>query len=162
MFLVIPFIPCSHIFGVGFVLAERLLYLPSIGFCVLIAYGFEHIRRIKYLVSYSYITGFLFHTLLFVLMLRTLERSIEFQNNTRLFRSAIRVVPNNARMFYNLAKLEDEKGNYLTAIKYNLRANKLKPNDVRTLVNLGNSFRHFGEVEGAIKWHQKATQIEYV
>ena len=42
LFLVIPFLPASNLlFGVGFVVAERILYLPSMGFAVLVAQGFQ-------------------------------------------------------------------------------------------------------------------------
>ena len=35
-FLIIPFLPASNLFlRVGFVIAERVLYLPSVGFCIL-------------------------------------------------------------------------------------------------------------------------------
>ncbi len=40
--LIMPFIPASNIFfPVGFVVAERILYTPSMGFCMLVALGFE-------------------------------------------------------------------------------------------------------------------------
>lgn len=40
--IVLPFIPASNLFfPVGFVVAERVLYVPSMGFCVLVAYGFK-------------------------------------------------------------------------------------------------------------------------
>ncbi|KAK7598338.1 hypothetical protein V9T40_006573 [Parthenolecanium corni] len=39
--LVFPFLPASNLFfPVGFVVAERVLYMPSMGFCMLVAYGF--------------------------------------------------------------------------------------------------------------------------
>lgn len=38
--LVVPFLPASGIVKVGFVIAERLLYIPSMGFCTLIAIGY--------------------------------------------------------------------------------------------------------------------------
>lgn len=38
--LVIPFLPASNVFiRVGFVIAERALYLPSAGYCLLVALG---------------------------------------------------------------------------------------------------------------------------
>ena len=38
--LVIPFLPATNLFfSVGFVVAERILYIPSAGFCLLIAEG---------------------------------------------------------------------------------------------------------------------------
>lgn len=40
--IVLPFIPASNLFfPVGFVVAERVLYVPSMGFCVLVAHGFK-------------------------------------------------------------------------------------------------------------------------
>lgn len=40
--IVIPFLPASNIFyPVGFVIAERILYIPSAGYCLLIVIGFK-------------------------------------------------------------------------------------------------------------------------
>ena len=40
--LALPFLPASNLFfPVGFVVAERVLYLPSMGFCLLVAYGLD-------------------------------------------------------------------------------------------------------------------------
>ena len=44
--LVIPFIPASNLFfPVGFVVAERVLYVPSIGFCMLVTNGLDKIHE---------------------------------------------------------------------------------------------------------------------
>ena len=43
--IALPFIPASNLFfPVGFVVAERILYAPSMGFCMLVALGFETTR----------------------------------------------------------------------------------------------------------------------
>lgn len=43
--LVLPFVPATNLFFyVGFVVAERILYLPSVGFCLCIGIGFDRIR----------------------------------------------------------------------------------------------------------------------
>ncbi len=40
--MILPFLPASNLlFPVGFVLAERVLYLPSVGFCLLVVLGYE-------------------------------------------------------------------------------------------------------------------------
>lgn len=45
-FLVFPFLPASNLFfPVGFVVAERILYVPSMGFCVLVSYGMNIIAN---------------------------------------------------------------------------------------------------------------------
>lgn len=39
-----PFLPASNLFfRVGFVVAERVLYLPSMGFCMLIVIGLKQL-----------------------------------------------------------------------------------------------------------------------
>lgn len=44
--IVLPFIPASNLFfPVGFVVAERVLYVPSMGFCVLVAHGFKLVSQ---------------------------------------------------------------------------------------------------------------------
>jgi len=46
--MVLPFIPASNLFfPVGFVVAERILYTPSMGFCMLVALGFDIISQNK-------------------------------------------------------------------------------------------------------------------
>ena len=43
---IIPFVPAMGIFfRIGFIVAERVLYLPSIGHCVLVAYGVSKLQR---------------------------------------------------------------------------------------------------------------------
>lgn len=38
--IIIPFIPATNLFfPVGFVIAERILYIPSMGFCILVSLG---------------------------------------------------------------------------------------------------------------------------
>lgn len=52
--LCIPFLPASNLFfRVGFVIAERVLYLPSIGYCMLVAIGMDYLfdKTEKKLVS---------------------------------------------------------------------------------------------------------------
>jgi hypothetical protein len=45
-FLVVPFLPASNIFfRVGFVVAERVLYLSSVGSCILVVLGITEVSR---------------------------------------------------------------------------------------------------------------------
>ncbi|KAG8261392.1 Protein O-mannosyl-transferase tmtc3 [Homalodisca vitripennis] len=47
-FLALPFLPASNLFfPVGFVVAERVLYMPSMGFCMLVAYGWQILAEKK-------------------------------------------------------------------------------------------------------------------
>jgi len=46
--LLLPFVPASNLlFPVGFVIAERILYLPSMGYCLLITLGFNGFKMVQ-------------------------------------------------------------------------------------------------------------------
>lgn len=41
---IVPFLPASNLFfRVGFVIAERVLYLPAAGFCILVVTGMREL-----------------------------------------------------------------------------------------------------------------------
>lgn len=92
--------------------------------------------------------------------MRSNERSIDWQTNLKLFKSAIRVCPNNAKIYYNLAQINAAQGNYNESLEYNLIANELKPSSIGTLINLGNAYRHVGNPREALRYHQEVTNIE--
>ena len=44
--IILPFLPATNLFFyVGFVVAEHLLYIPSLGYCLLLAYGFSRVAQ---------------------------------------------------------------------------------------------------------------------
>lgn len=121
--LILPFMPASNIFFyVGFVIGERILYLPSVGFCLLIGLGLERILNIK--SRFQELKGnnrttqgirqFLHHhmktiifsiftTILISMSIRTVKRNLDWRNEESLYQSAVCVNPPKGKMF-NLIK----------------------------------------------------------
>lgn len=113
--LIFPFIPASNIYVyVGFVIAERILYLPSVGFCLLIGLGLERILNVnnkrnqaarnksysmqrikKHFHRRSKIAILsIFATLLVVCMsIRTIKRNLDWRDEESLYKSAVWVNP---------------------------------------------------------------------
>lgn len=100
-FLTLPFLPASNLFFyVGFVVAERLLYLPSVGFCLLVGYGISKLQ------AYSHLHGsktrcvllLAFSVLLVAMSVRTVRRNEDWRDEETLFRSAITVNPPKGKM----------------------------------------------------------------
>lgn len=124
-FLIIPFLPASNLFfRVGFVIAERVLYLPSAGYCMLLTFGFgalsKHTKK-KVLAQSDAVRNqdgrvapaydiycslslpkkwiaAVILGILFINVLRCVIRSGEWRNEEQLFRSALSVCPLNAKV----------------------------------------------------------------
>ncbi|XP_055548512.1 protein O-mannosyl-transferase TMTC4 [Wyeomyia smithii] len=157
--MVIPFLPACGLIRVGFVIAERVLYIPSLGFCFLVAFGFKHlynkakVRWIRRLIG----LGFGFLCLLFVL--RTIQRSAHWTTEHLLFRSALRIVPNNAKVHYNIARLATDHGDRETAFAFYKQAIKLYPEYEAAHMNLGNLYRDIQDYDRALVHLKKAIEF---
>lgn len=89
--LVIPFLPATNVFFyVGFVIAERILYIPSFGFCLLVAIGVESLMKRKTL---RLITKIALSILLMSFSLRTFVRNIDWLSEENLYRAGIAINP---------------------------------------------------------------------
>ncbi|XP_076748886.1 protein O-mannosyl-transferase TMTC1 isoform X2 [Xylocopa sonorina] len=102
MFLVLPFLPASNLFiTVGFVVAERVLYMPSVGWILLIVYGMQiswtAIPRRRSLIT----TGIVL--LLLLGCYKTVLRNRDWTSRETLLRAGLRSLPHNAKMHYNFA-----------------------------------------------------------
>uniref|UniRef100_A0A6P4EDN8 dolichyl-phosphate-mannose--protein mannosyltransferase n=1 Tax=Drosophila rhopaloa TaxID=1041015 RepID=A0A6P4EDN8_DRORH len=111
-FLVLPFLPASNLlFYVGFVMAERVLYLPSVGYCLLFGLGFGSLWR---RVSSSRRSRLMLLCGLGLLLgahgVRTFRRNLDWRDEEQLFRSAISVNPPKA--LANLGSVLSAQGRY--------------------------------------------------
>lgn len=111
--LIIPFLPASNIFfNVGFVLAERILYIPSAGYCLLVVIG---LQKISTRFSLSKTSLLAYAMLIMLLFTRAWVRSNQWRNEKLLFQSALDVCPLNAKVHYNIAKNAADAGNIVLA-----------------------------------------------
>ncbi|XP_052046528.1 protein O-mannosyl-transferase TMTC4 isoform X3 [Apodemus sylvaticus] len=142
---------------VGFVVAERVLYLPSAGYCMLLTFGFgalsRHTKKKKPIAAV--ILG-----ILLINALRCVIRSGEWRSEDRLFRSALSVCPLNAKVHYNIGKNLADQGNQTAAIKYYREAVRLNPKYVHAMNNLGNILKERNELQEAEELLSLAVQIQ--
>ena len=100
----IPFLPASNLFfPVGFVVAERVLYLPSMGFCMLVACGccslLQRARKINFLqTSIKVVIGYL----LLVHSIKTVYRNRDWHSYATFNKAGVKFNPLNAVMLSNL------------------------------------------------------------
>ena len=99
-----PFLPASNLFfPVGFVVAERVLYLPSMGFCLLVGYGFWLLlRRCSRVHSVSWLAKLALGYLLIMHSVKTLSRNRDWLTGMTINKAGVRFNPRHAIMLSNL------------------------------------------------------------
>uniref|UniRef100_A0A8C4SMD5 dolichyl-phosphate-mannose--protein mannosyltransferase n=1 Tax=Erpetoichthys calabaricus TaxID=27687 RepID=A0A8C4SMD5_ERPCA len=157
--LVIPFLPASNLFfRVGFVIAERVLYLSCAGYCIIVTYGISTLcqkcRKYKRLLCTSLLCLFGLN------MIRCIIRSGEWRSEEQLFRSALSVCPLNAKVHYNVGKNLADRGNQTSAIRYYREAIRLNPRYVHAMNNLGNILKERNELSEAEELLSTAVNIQ--
>uniref|UniRef100_A0A3Q3NC65 Protein O-mannosyl-transferase TMTC3 n=1 Tax=Mastacembelus armatus TaxID=205130 RepID=A0A3Q3NC65_9TELE len=142
--IVLPFIPASNLFfPVGFVVAERVLYVPSMGFCVLVAHGFKivsHLKKISWLMI---------GVLLTTHAVKTFNRNWDWESEYTLFTSALKVNKNNAKLWNNVGHALENQNNYARALQYFLQATRVQPDDIGAHMNVGRTYKNLNKSKEA-------------
>lgn len=92
--LAIPFLPATNLFFyVGFVVAERVLYIPSMGFCLLVAVGMRCLYvKLRRKLSRDLVLGCC-AALVLLFGIKTVLRNRDWRNEEMLYKSGISVNP---------------------------------------------------------------------
>ncbi|XP_061617506.1 protein O-mannosyl-transferase TMTC1 isoform X1 [Phyllopteryx taeniolatus] len=156
LFLVFPFIPASNLFfRVGFVVAERVLYMPSMGYCILVVHG---LSRLFSLVG-RWGTTILSASMLLLLLLfswKTVQQNQVWLSREALFSSGIWTLPHNAKVHYNYANFLKDSTRHQEAIYHYSIALRLYPRHASALNNLG-TLTH--DPEEAERYYRRALDI---
>ncbi len=149
---------------IGTIMAERLLYLPSAGFCLVLASAMTR--------AAAYVTGeersrraaapsrrLLWIAASVVVVLyaaRTWTRNEVWTDPLRFFTAMVADAPRSARSHRELAAVLAERGRFDDARQEFERSLAIKPHDAATLYNLGNALLQAGRVDDAIASYDAA------
>ena len=158
--LIVPFLPSSNIFlRVGFVLAERVLYIPSIGLCICTPFGFVlFLNKLKIPRIFS----LCIFIIVILFSLKTYQRNKVWLSRESLFVSGIRDMPNNAKMHYNYANFLRDNSRTSEAISHYRQAVGMWPshasshNNLGTLLEGDEAISHFKSAIAAKPTHSSA------
>ncbi|KAI4887485.1 hypothetical protein NFI96_017745 [Prochilodus magdalenae] len=134
--LALPFLPASNLFFyVGFVVAERVLYIPSMGFCLLVTLGLRSLcvrvrRKSSRVLLFSCAAG-----VVLLYSLRTVCRNQDWQSEEMLYKSGITINP--AKAWGNLGNVLKNQGNMAEAEEAYRNALYYRGNMADMLYNLG-------------------------
>lgn len=151
-FLALPFLPATNlIFYVGFVVAERVLYLPSAGLCLLLGMGCAKIWDTrKY--RCCFVVGLVVLCVCFAA--KTLTRNGDWVNEEALYRSAVTINPPKA--FGNLGSVLSTQGRVVEAEQAFRKALFHRPNMADVHYNLGVLLQGKHQLDDAIQSYQRA------
>ncbi|XP_064510706.1 protein O-mannosyl-transferase TMTC1 isoform X1 [Pseudopipra pipra] len=155
LFLVFPFIPASNLFfRVGFVVAERVLYMPSMGYCILFVHGLKKLST--WLNKWRITVLTLFALLLLLFSWKTVKQNEIWLSRESLFSSGVKTLPHNAKVHYNYANFLKDQGRNIEAIYHYKTALKLYPRHASALNNLGTLTK---DVVEAKDYYRRALQL---
>ena len=150
---IVPFLPASNLFfPVGFVVAERVLYLPSMGFCMLVAYGAYSIHKSASSPILRTLIKLSMCSLLLVMAAHTVYRNRVWESNLTLYTSGVRCNPQNGVMLTNLGIEHGRLKNFSFAERLYRRSIQVAPNHSRGYSNLG----------GLLEAHKRYEEAEKV
>ena len=151
--LILPFLPATNLFFyVGFVLAERVLYIPSLGYCLLLAISLENLSRFnRRCVRFGTLIMLGFFTL------KTLSRNQDWRNEESLFSSGISINP--AKSWSNYGNILDGAGNQAGAELAFKQALIHRNNMADTHYNLGTLLQNQGRIQESIPCYKAAIRF---
>ncbi|CAB0009508.1 unnamed protein product [Nesidiocoris tenuis] len=155
-FTILPFLPASNIFfPVGFVVAERVLYLPSMGFCMLISYGWYHLYTNRFRkIAWAGLT-----LLVLIHGCKTYRRNWDWENEYSLFMAGLRVNQQNAKLFNNVGHALESQGRYLEALQFFNKAVSVQEDDIGAYINVGRTYNHLNMYKEAEEAYLKAKSL---
>jgi Flp pilus assembly protein TadD len=151
--LLIAWLPVSNVlFSIGTPMNERLMYLPMIGFGILVAVGFGRLEE-AVPVCPPWLVAAVVCTLFAV---RTTIRNADWQDDLSLFRAASRVSPNSAKAFFNLGNALRDAGNDAGALDAYARALAIYPAYAEVHYNRGVLYQDQKRPKLAVSAYRKA------
>lgn len=146
-------LPVSHFIPIAEVMAERLLYLPSVFFCVWLVHVLLNLNRPRV---------FMFVSLFFVCTYTALafDHATNFTSSERLWSEMVKQDPTNPKFQFNLGVTLSKQHRCKEAMLYFKKALEIQPLYVRVFLPLGKCHLLLGNVEGAGKVFSQALKVD--
>jgi tetratricopeptide (TPR) repeat protein len=157
MFLLSFLIVSNWVRPIGTIMAERLLYFPSLGFTCALAYllcvGLDRARQ-RLVSSIAAIV------LIGAYALRTAQRNLDWRDHYSLFSSTARVSPKSYLAQGNYATiLLYERNDVRGAIEHALKAARIRPDDPAAQFTLGEAYRRSGDLGRAAEAFSRVARL---
>lgn len=139
--------------------AERYLYIPIFGFCLVISVIIGDLfGRISYSKSGAIKISVILIVVVFYSMI-TINRNKDWKDSYSLWTKTLEVEPNSVRAHGNLARVYQEKGLIEASMREVKKTIELNPKGFKAYYNLGVILAEQGFIEEAISAYKKTIEI---
>lgn len=152
----ITLFPVSNIFPINAYMAEHWLYLPAIGFFLVVAKGLDSLYKLK---NSRIISVIIFLGLLIFYSTLTIKQNTYWNNPLVFYAKTLEYTPDSQRMYFNLGEFYKDSGNKEGAFRAFIRAIELDPAYFEACYSLGNLYNDVNDKESAIRLFKKAAEI---
>lgn len=171
LYYFITFSVVSNIlFSVGIIMNERFQFMPSLGYCLLLAVGFHYLFQTKRLKAPA--AAFLAAIVVFLFSAKTFSRNYAWKDNLTLFLTDVKNSPNSAKVNTSaggdlLAASDAEtdsvkrKEMIAEAMGYLTNALKIYPDNFNALLLMGNAqFKYYKSADAALPFYQQILKLQ--
>jgi protein O-mannosyl-transferase len=142
-------------------IAEQRLYLPSLGFCLLLSVCLHWflVTERPFLRLKNAVVLFVFIVIVTFYADRTIDRNRHWKNELVFGLTAVKQSPKNSRVHYNLGLALANNGGLNGAVHHFQKTLNIDPSDPEAYYNLGLAFAKKGEPEKAAHSFKAALQL---
>lgn len=138
---------------IGTIMAERLLYLPSLGFTCAVAYAVARARQREMATAVAVLLAVSYAG-------RTVLRNADWKDHLALFSSAAVVSPNSSLVQANLANaLLYQRGDAAGAVEHAREAIRIEPGDPAAHMTLAEAYHKLGDLPRAAEAYAQVERL---
>ena len=156
LWLIVALLPVSNLYPVNAYMAEHWLYLPSVGFFIILSSCLLALFRINKLKAAAVALMVAFVS---VYSFLTIKQNIYWSDKILFYNRTLKYAPRSPRIYNNLCKAYNDSGRSGEAIPICKKAIEIKPDYAQAYQNLGNAYKGSGDNAQALKAYQEALRL---
>jgi tetratricopeptide (TPR) repeat protein len=149
----VTLLPQSNLYPINAFMAEHWLYLPSLGFFLILAGSLISLYNKSKYLGLILIMGMLFLYSYF-----TIRQNNYWREPIPFYKRYLRYDSNNGRIYYNLGINLERAGDFKEAISVYRRALEINPKDINACYHLSNIYYKIKNTEEAIIFLKRAIE----
>jgi len=152
----IALLPVSNIYPINAYMAEHWLYLPSVGFFLILAYGLGNLLKTE---KFKAVAVIIITALIVFCSYLTIMQADYWNEPITFYERSLQYAPDSPRINNNLGALYANMGKYEEAMPFLQKAIQTDPAYAEAYYNFGTAYQGLGRTEEAIASYKKAIRL---